>query len=84
MVFVTHYVLVLHRDFDKLALYIMADAIDYYERPKGCSTWIYLRGGNAVNVFETPEEISTMLKRNTGAISSTDTRSEQERWLYGE
>ena len=73
-------VLVLHSDSDKHALYIMADAIDYYERPKGCSTWIYLRGGNAVRVFETPEEIRAMLTRMTGNISLTDTRSEQERW----
>ena len=62
-------VLVLHSDYDKHALYIMADAIDYYERPKGCSTRVYIRGGgNAVKVFETPEEISTMLNRNAGNI----------------
>lgn len=77
-------VLVLHSNRRKNALYIMVDAIDYYEGDISGATWIYLRGGNAVNVFETPEEISTMLKRNTGAISLTDTRSEQERWLNGE
>lgn len=80
----THYILMLHSNRDKNLLYVMADAIDYYEGDKSGSTWIYLRGGNAVNVFETPEEIRTMLKRNTGNISLTDTRSEQERWLNGE
>lgn len=63
----------LHSNRGKHLLYIMADAIDYYEEDNSGATWIYLRGGNAVNVFETPEEISTMLKRNTGAISLTDT-----------
>lgn len=72
-------ILVLHSNRDKHALYIMANAIDYYEKSNNYfPTWIYLRGGNAIEVFETPEEISVMLKRNT------DTRSEQERWLNGE
>ena len=80
----THYVLMLHSNREKHILYIMAEAIDYYEGFKGGSTWIYLRGGNVVEVVETPEEIGKILRRNTGAISVTDTRSEQERWLNGE
>lgn len=52
-------------------LYIKDDAIDYFEGDKSGSTWIYFRGGNAVNVFESPEEISTMLKQNKGSISLT-------------
>ena len=81
----THYVLVLHSNRDNHILYIMADAIDYYEGDKSGSTWIYFSGANAVNVVESPEEISNMISRiNTGNISLTDTRSEQERWLNGE
>lgn len=77
-------VLVLHSNSEKHILYIMAEAIDYYEGDKRGSTWIYLRSGNVVSVVETPEEISKILRINTGAISVTDTRSEQERWLNGE
>ena len=80
----THYVLVLHSNRDNRILYIMADAIDYYEGDNSGSTWIYLSGSHAVNVVESPEEISKILMRNTGAISVTDARSEQERWLNGE
>lgn len=82
----THYVLVLHSYRDKKnVLYIVMDSIDYYEGNKSGATLIFLRGGNAVNVAESPEEISNMISRiNTGNISLTDTRSEQERWLNGE
>lgn len=46
----THFILKLHSNRDKRLLYVMADAIDYYEGSVSGSTWIYLRGTNAVNV----------------------------------
>ena len=72
----THYVLRLHSNRDKEhLLYITAAAIDYYEEDKSGSTWIYLRGGNAVNVFESPELIYKLLDL-CAAIIPNDTRSE--------
>ncbi len=44
-------------------IYIMLDAIDYYEEDSGGSSWIYLRGGNAVNVIESPQAITNILRR---------------------
>lgn len=80
----THYVLVLHSNRDDDLLYVMADAIEYYEGGE-IGTWIYLHGAHALYVAESPEEISRMISWiNTGNISLTDTRSEQERGLNGE
>ena len=44
-------------------IYILLDAIDYYEEDSSGSSWIYLRGGNAVNVIESPQDISNIIRK---------------------
>lgn len=76
----THYALLVHKNRDKKLMLIMDDSIDYCEGDQSGSTWIYFRGGNAVEVEESLEEICAAINK----LQRDDTRSEQERWLNGE
>lgn len=52
----------LHKN-EKEVVFVNVEAIDYFESYTTGNTWIYLRGGNAVNVTETPEEITRGIKQ---------------------